>query len=114
MRRALVLVEGQTEEAFVGSVLYPHFLVLGLALRPVVISTKRVKAGGKFKGGITSSQQVCREVRFLLNDSGAAAVTTMLDLYGLPDDFPGQSSLSRGGSCYDRVAHLFHSLYFPP
>lgn len=109
MRRVLVLAEGQTEEAFVGRVLYPHFLVLGLALRPVVIATKRVKAGGKFKGGITSYQQVRHEVRLLLNDSGVVAVTTMIDLYGLPDDFPGKSSLPPGGSCYDRLAHLEQS-----
>jgi hypothetical protein len=41
----------------------------------------------------------------LLNDTGAVAVTTMLDYYGLPRDFPGRSAIP-AGDCYARVAHL--------
>lgn len=106
MKRVRVLVEGQTEETFVLDVLGPHFLSLEMSLQPIVVSTKRVKAGGKFKGGITNYQQVRREVRILLQDRGAAAVTTMIDYYGLPADFPGKVGLPRGGSCYQRVAYL--------
>lgn len=106
MKRVHVLVEGQTEETFVRDVLGPHLLSFQIGLHVTIISTKKIKAGGKFRGGITSYSQVHREVRNLLNDTGAVAVTTMIDYYGLPEDFPGRASLPRGGSCYQRVAHL--------
>lgn len=105
MTRVRVLVEGQTEEAFVGRSLLPYFESLGLFLTPIVLSTKRVKSGGKFRGGVTRYEQVQQEVRLLLRDRSLAAVTTMLDFYGLPDDFPGKESLPPR-SCYDRVTHL--------
>ena len=40
-----------------------------------------------------------------LGDSSAACVTTMLDYYGLPKDFPGKAGLS-GHTPYRRVALL--------
>ena len=44
------------------------------------------------------------EPRFV-NDSERECAE-ILDFYGLPADFPGRSTLPRGGSCYDRVTHL--------
>ena len=110
MKRIHALVEGQTEETFVRSVLGPHFLPLGLVIGPIVVATKKVKSGGKFRGGVTSYQQVRRDLQNLLGDRGAVAITTMLDLYGLPADFPGKERLPRGGSCYDRVSFLEEAL----
>ena len=101
MRRVHVLVEGQTEELFVNAALQPA--LPGLSLNAVVIATKRVKAGGKFRGGLSSFKQVADDARRLLSDSSAAAVTTLFDLYGLPDDFPGASSALRGR---ERATHL--------
>jgi Domain of unknown function (DUF4276) len=112
VRRVHILVEGQTEETFVRDVLGPHLLTVEIYIQAILISTKRVKSGEKFKGGVTNYPQVRREVWNLLNDSSAVAVTTMLDYYGLPDDFPGQATLPVGKSCYQRVAHLedaFHA-----
>jgi Domain of unknown function (DUF4276) len=106
VKRVHVLVDGQTEETFIRDLLGPYFLPSELALQPIVVSTKRVKAGGKFKGGITNYQQVRREIRILLRDRGVAAVTTMLDFYGLPDDFPEKAKMPRGDSCYQRVTYL--------
>src|SRR5262249_36587944 len=67
--------------------------------------TKRVNAGGHFKGGVTSYVRTRDEIRRLLRDTSAAMVTTMLDFYALPGDFPGQST-KPPGSCYERVAHV--------
>jgi len=110
LRTAHILVEGQTEETFVRDVLGPHLLGFRLHLNPVVVSTKRVKSGLKFKGGVTDYAKVRRELRRLLNDSSAVAVTTMIDYYGLPDDFPGVASLPRSRTCYSRVEHLENAL----
>jgi hypothetical protein len=112
VKRVHVLVEGQTEETFVRDVLGPHLLTFQTALHVTIISTKKIKAGGKFRGGVTGYPQVRRELRNLLEDTGAAAVTTMIDYYALPDDFPGQANLPKGGTCYRRAEHLegaFHA-----
>ncbi|MGR3176863.1 MAG: DUF4276 family protein [Candidatus Anammoxibacter sp.] len=89
MKKALVLVEGQTEEAFVKRILNEHLLEFNVSLIPTIISTKRVKSGPDFKGGIVSYDKVRRDILRLLNDTSAVTVTTMFDLYGLPKDFPG-------------------------
>lgn len=95
-KRALVLAEGQTEERFVKDVLNEYFLPRGLALIPKVVTTKRVKRGPDFKGGITDYQKVENDLRRLLGDTDASCVTTFIDYYGLPDDFPGMSTRPSG------------------
>lgn len=106
MRRVLVYVEGQTEETFVRDVLAPYlWQKCSIFLIPTLARTKRTKAGQTFKGGIVSYGQVKRDILNLLGDSSASLVTTMMDYYGLPDDFPGKDTLP-SGSPYDRVQHL--------
>lgn len=89
MKRVLILVEGQTEERFVKDVLQPHLLSLGIAPQPKLVTTKRVKAGKHFKGGVTQFKKIEDDLRRLLGDTGAILVTTMLDFYGFPKDFTG-------------------------
>jgi hypothetical protein len=89
-RKAYILVEGQTEETFTKEVLSSS-MPPGLYLQPVVIATKRVNSGGKFKGGVPSYPKVRGEVLRLLADKSAVCVTTMLDYYALPVSFPARS-----------------------
>jgi hypothetical protein len=110
LRTAHILVEGQTEGTFVRDVLAPHLHTFGVYLNPVVALTKRVKSGLKFKGGVPGYVKLRGELCRLLNDTSAVAVTTMMDYYGLPGDYPGADSIPRRGSCYDRVAHLEKAL----
>ncbi len=106
MKKVLIYVEGQTEETFVRNVLTPYlWQKCRLWFVPRLARTKRTKAGRTFKGGIVSYQQVRKDVVRLLNDSSAILVTTMIDYYGLPDDFPGKSTLP-SGTPYQRVHHL--------
>lgn len=109
MKRVHVLVEGQTEETFIRDVLRPHLASQEVYLTPVLVTTKRIKSGLKFKGGLSHYEPVRRDLLRLLGDSSAVAVTTMIDYYGLPEDFPGCST-SPPGTCYDRVAHLEEAL----
>ncbi len=106
MKRVYVSVEGQTEEVFVREVLQPA--LSAVVLIPVLVATKRVKSGGKVKGGLVSFSQVSDELRRLLSDSKVAAVTTLFDLYGLPDDFPGIQTPLRAR---ERAAHLEANLH---
>ncbi len=105
MKRVLILCEGQTEETFVTRVLAPYLQPFHLCAIPKILVTKKVKSGQEFKGGITSYEQVRRDVQKLLRDTNAVCVTTMLDYYGLPEDFPGRSALL-GTTPHQRVAHL--------
>jgi hypothetical protein len=92
LRRVLALVEGQTEERFAKAVLQPHLLARGVHLQPTILTTKRLKNGPDFKGGIASFAQVRRDLAQLLRDTNASLVTTMFDLYGLPADWPAHAS----------------------
>lgn len=103
MKRVHILVEGQTEEAFTRDVLTPHLYQFGIHPIAVLLKTKRVKSGGTFKGGVTTTEQVLGDVRRLLTDTAAVAVTTLLDYYGLPQDFPGMA-LRPTSDPYARVA----------
>jgi hypothetical protein len=104
--KILILVEGQTEETFVREVLAPYLEENGVYPIPKLVTTKRVKSRSPdFKGGISSYGKIRKDIVRLLGDTSAAIVTTMIDFYGLPADFPGRES-TPPGSCYDRVAYL--------
>lgn len=99
MRQILILVEGQTEEQFVKNVLNPYLNNLDIHLTPTIINTKIVKGGNNFKGGISSYEQVKRDISRLVRSS-TTAVTTFIDYYGLPNSFPGSE---KTGSSIDKV-----------
>ncbi len=106
MTRLLMLVEGQSEEIFVKRVLTPHLVSYGVHVaHPVVLWTKRLPAGSGFRGGAVGWQQILEDLRRLLRDSDAW-VTTMLDYYGLPKDFPGQQAARGSGSAHQKVTRL--------
>ncbi len=107
--KVLIYVEGQTEERFVKQLLAPHLLRLGVFATPMIAKTKLTLVGPHFKGGITSYAKVKRDLLRLLGDTSAAAVTTMIDYFHLPEEFPGKSS-PPGGTCQERVAYLEREL----
>lgn len=104
-KRVLVLVEGQTEERFVKDVLAPALEQRNLYLTPTILVTKRVKNGPNFKGGVTSFAKFEADVRLLFHGVGDALVTTLLDYYGLPDDFPGMATRPSGPPL-QRIQHV--------
>jgi hypothetical protein len=84
-----MLVEGQSEETFVKRTLTPHLAQYGVYVKsPVVLWTKRLHGGGGFRGGVSSWNQIVRNLLPLTHD-GNAWVSTLMDFYGLPEDFPG-------------------------
>ena len=103
-QKIIVLVEGQTEERFAKTILQPHLLTKNVDLAVTILNTKTVKDGANFKGGVTSYAQVKNDLTRLFYDSSAKLITTMLDYYALPTDFPGFSAQT--GSCYEKTAHL--------
>jgi hypothetical protein len=106
-KRVLILVEGQTEERFVKDVLGPHFIPQLLFFFPTILVTKRVKDGANFKGGVTNFAKFENDARRLIKGAtGGAMVTTLLDYYRLPSDFPGMSTRPKLGTAIQRVTHV--------
>lgn len=92
MKKVHILVEGQTEESFVNTVIKPYFEAKSIYIKPTIVTTKLSKSGQKFKGGVSKYSHVKRDVLNLLGDKSADLITTMIDYYGLPSDFPGVKS----------------------
>jgi hypothetical protein len=105
-KRVLILVEGQTEERFVKDVLGPAFWEKKLFFQATILVTKRVKAGPNFKGGVTNFARFEKDTRRLLASASEGLVTTMLDFYRLPLDFPGMRSLAPNWVPLRRVIHV--------
>jgi Domain of unknown function (DUF4276) len=84
LKRVLILLEGPTEEGFVKRVLQPYLWNTGLSLEPKIVTTKLVIGAASHKGG-GDFQKILADVRRLLNDSNAVAVTTLFDFYGFPN-----------------------------
>ncbi len=83
MARVYVVVEGQTEEAFVKNVLAQALWPLPVYLTPIILG----RPG--HKGGRTTYARLKRDVLVLLKQGQAASCSTMLDFYGLGGGFPG-------------------------
>lgn len=84
MTRVLVFVEGQTEETFVRDLLAPYFSNQELYLTPILAQTSP-----GHKGGVVSYGKVKHQLLRLCKQDSTAYVTTLIDYYGLPTDFPG-------------------------
>ena len=99
MSRVLVFVEGQTEETFVRDLLVPYFSRLGIYLTPILAQTSP-----GHKGGIVSYGKVKHQLTRLCRQDQGAYVTTMMDYYGLPNDFPGLDG--RVADAHEQVMRL--------
>lgn len=95
MIRVYVMVEGQTEETFVRDVLYEHFLRIGIYIDAILVETKR-----GFKGGLVSYAKVKPQITRQCREKHTAFVTTLFDLYALPNDFPQKETLE-----YRQIIH---------
>lgn len=103
MTRVYLLVEGQTEEAFVRELLEPHYARLGLYLIPIIVSTSP-----GHKGGVVSYAKIKPQLQRLCRQDADARVSTLFDLYALPQDFPGKSDAvyPTNGSGHQKAAFL--------
>lgn len=99
--RLHLLVEGQSEEAFVRRVLAEH-LRGRVELRVRLLTTK----GGR--GGVSSYSRIRRDLLgwFREEPGHDCRFTTLLDAYGLPGDFPNQTAARRLADPYARVLLL--------
>lgn len=107
MIRLLILVEGQSEEQFVKQVLAPYLAPEVIAI-PVILKTRRDADGTTYRGGVTKWAQIRGDLQRLLGDRHAY-VTTLLDYYGLPEDFPGLNVAVAQSLAQEKVTALQNS-----
>ena len=81
MTRVYIVVEGQTEESFVSQILAPTLWPRDVYLTPLLLGRG---------GGRPTYVRVKKDVVTQLKQDRSAYCSTMLDLYGLGEDFPGK------------------------
>lgn len=111
VRRLIVAVEGQTEDNFVRRMLQPHLWDYGMAVSATIVG--KAKAAAKGNSGKAARGGGCyadweRDIRNCLKDNPAPdfRLTTLFDLYGLPDDFPERARTTSDRSQAERCDRL--------
>lgn len=106
MTNAVVVCEGQTEEAFVKRILGPR-----LAIESVFVVPRLVPTSGQAKGGALGGRRVLRFLRNTLLEREDVYVTTFFDLHGIRPDFPGWSGRGAITDPVDRAKAIESELH---
>lgn len=95
MRRLVFIVEGRSEEQFINRILIPYLSkkegLQGIPMHAQQLVTNRKKT---VRGGNVSFGKFANDVRNAAR-SGDVLVTTMIDFFRLPSDFPGYTKDSK-------------------
>ena len=83
----MIVVEGQTEEAFTKEILAPHLSGFGVFVDAVMMGNARAR---ERRGGVRRWESVRRQIINFLRQNRELVVTTMVDYYGMPPDWPGR------------------------
>jgi hypothetical protein len=107
MVRLHMVVEGQTEETFVRSLLVEYLGSYNISTDVRLVETGRHRAT-IYKGGMTTYAKLRKDLgRWLAEDRNPdARFTTMFDLYRLPKDFPDHDKAESSRDPYDRIRIL--------
>ena len=110
--RLYVICEGQSENAFVKNLLTPYLgtkLEWKVKVLPyTLITSANLRKGIQNRGGLLSFRQLENDMKRCM--AYGCPVTTMVDYYRLPDDFPGYEDLTKFNRDIDRVIHLERSM----
>ena len=107
MKCVYIYCEGQTEESFVNSILYPYFSNMDIYATPIIHKTKRTPSKS-YKGGVRKYKPIKDELIKLCNNPNVF-VTTMLDYYGMPNDTPA-IDYKDSSSLYNQIEHIENAI----
>jgi hypothetical protein len=103
MKRLVFIVEGDTEIILVDKVIIPYLMKKGfynpMNAQTIVSNRKQFK-----KGGVTSYEKFKNEINRTFAQ-GNVVITTLIDFFRLPTDFPNYTSDS---SRIDQIEHGIH------
>lgn len=88
-REIAILVEGQTESAFVSEILAPYLQPLGVFAKPVIVKTARWADGTTFRGGGGDWRHYAGDLARLLAATHYHRVSLLVDFYAYPRNGPG-------------------------
>ncbi|KFA91706.1 DUF4276 family protein [Archangium violaceum] len=109
MKRLIVVVEGSTEEGFVKRVLGPHLQARSIFTYTLIVTTLRDElTGAKLNKGGGAWRNWFKDLRRVMGENPGpdVAFTTLIDLYGLPNDFPQLEALSKIVDTHQRASEL--------
>lgn len=106
MKNVYIYCEGQTEESFVNTVLYPYFSKMDIYVTPIIHKTKRTPTGS-YKGGVMDYAPIKKELLKLCKNPNVF-VTTMFDYYGMPSDTPAIDYADP--DLYRRIEYIEHAI----
>ncbi len=98
MKRLIIVVEGDTEKEFVDKVLSPYLYAKGL----LSVNCFKIK---HTKGGLTKYQHLKTDLINCVYESNVL-VSTLIDFYALPKDFPKYEEAKTIVNRTDRLAFL--------
>jgi len=98
MKRLIIVVEGDTEKEFVDKVLSPYLYAKGL----LSVNCFKIK---HTKGGLTKYQHLKTDLINCVYESNVL-VSTLIDFYALPKDFPKYEDAKTIVNKADRLAFL--------
>jgi hypothetical protein len=114
MKNLYLTVEGQTEEAFARDVLQPHLAGFDVFVWPPRFTGPHGRRKGRIpRGGMANTfRHTLEDIRRWLkeNQSADARFSMMLDLYGLPKDFPGYDEAVGQPDCYQQARIMEEAL----
>ncbi len=102
-----ITTEGETELKFVKNTLANYLFQFSIDVFSRCVTTSK-----GFRGGMTSYEKAKRDIHAWLkqNASSEWKFTTMFDLYGLPNDFPGYKEAVKKNDPYEKVKILEEAL----
>lgn len=101
--RINIITEGSTEETFVNTVLIDHlqlFKIFDVHTHSITTSNSN---GRPHRGGFLRYDHLKKDIIRWLRQDPKAYVTTMVDLYALPLDFPNREQFIRNPNPYKKV-----------
>ena len=106
MKRLFIVVEGQTEEAFVKELMTPYFIQKGIYdVRPLLIQTSK-----GHKGGFVNYEYLRNDLQKLLRSQGQdVIVTTFVDFFRCPE-LPNQDNIDILPSHHQKVNEMEKSI----
>ncbi len=107
MKRLYIIVEGQTEEEFVNTILSPYFIKNNVYdIRPIKIQTSK-----GHKGGFVNYKHLKNDVNKLLKSQTDIIVTTLIDFFRLPESTPNYHVSMRLNNSIQKVESLERAIF---
>lgn len=109
MNRLFIVVEGQTEQEFVNTMLRPWLNGYGIFdVTPILIKTSK-----HCRGGLINAQHLMNTIHGLLCESvdNQLVVTTFVDFFRIPSNMPGYNDAMSHTSSIEQVEILESELY---